>query len=40
MESELRRLLRQIDEEYNAAYSGMNAFSMEQLDMPSLMPGW
>src|SRR5437879_6634427 len=27
METELRRLLRQIDEEYNAAYSGMNAFS-------------
>jgi hypothetical protein len=27
MESELRRLLRQIEEEYNAAYSSMNAFS-------------
>ena len=27
METELRRLLRQIEEEYNAAYSGMNAFS-------------
>ena len=29
MESELRRLFRQIDDEYNAAYSGMNAFSSE-----------
>jgi hypothetical protein len=27
METELRRLLRQIEEEYKAAYSGMNAFS-------------
>jgi hypothetical protein len=27
MESELRRLLRQIEEEYNAVYRGMNAFS-------------
>ena len=27
METELRRLLRQIEEEYNAAYRGMNAFS-------------
>jgi hypothetical protein len=27
METELRRLLRQLDEEYNAAYSGINAFS-------------
>ena len=27
METDLRRLLRQIDDEYNAAYSGMNAFS-------------
>lgn len=27
MESELRRLLRQIEEEYNAIYCGMNAFS-------------
>ena len=27
METDLRRLLRQIDEEYNAAYSGMNALS-------------
>ena len=27
METDLRRLLRQIDEEYNAAYSGINAFS-------------
>ena len=27
METALRRLLRQIEEEYNAAYSAMNAFS-------------
>ena len=27
METELRRLLRQIEEEYDAAYRGMNAFS-------------
>ncbi len=27
METELKRLLRQIEEEYNAAYSGMRAFS-------------
>ena len=27
MESELRRLLRQIEEEYTAVYSGMSAFS-------------
>jgi hypothetical protein len=27
MESELRRLLGQIEEEYNAIYCGMNAFS-------------
>ncbi|MFL5665595.1 MAG: hypothetical protein ACJ8BW_30275 [Ktedonobacteraceae bacterium] len=27
MESELRRLLEQIEEEYNAVYSGMSAFS-------------
>ncbi|MFL5706371.1 MAG: hypothetical protein ACJ8AG_26645 [Ktedonobacteraceae bacterium] len=27
MESELRRLLRQIDVEYEAAYSGMRAFA-------------
>jgi len=27
METELRRLLRQIDEEYEAAHSGMKAFS-------------
>ncbi len=27
METELRRLLRQIEEEYDAAYRGMNGFS-------------